>query len=124
VVVWEPAPAIELVAAPDFVPAPIDIRTALELEEKLYESARRLAEHGAGLARDAGFEAEALAVVDDITVAATLVRLARERDAPAMVVGTRGHGGLTHVLLGSTAEQVVRRAPCPVVVRGPGDNEE
>ncbi|MEW6475491.1 MAG: universal stress protein [Actinomycetota bacterium] len=121
VVVWEAGAAFELVAIPpDLVPAPIDIRAALQLEDKLYEAARRLAEHGAGLARCAGLEAEALAVADEVTPAATLVRLARERDAPAVVVGTRGHRGLTHALLGSTAEEVMRQAPCPVVVRGPG----
>ena len=121
VVVWEAGAGFELVSMPpDLVPAPIDVRVALEVEEKLYEGARRLAEHGASLARCAGLEAEALAVADDITPAATLVRLARERDAAAVVVGTRGRRGLTHVLLGSTAEEVVREAACPVVVRGPG----
>lgn len=119
VVVWEPGPVFELVAAPSVTPAPIDVRTALEVEEKIYDGVRRLAEHGAALARDVGFEAEGLAVADDVTPAATLVRLAQERQAPALVVGTRGHRGVSHLLLGSTAEDVVRRAACPVVVRGP-----
>jgi len=123
VVVWEAGAGFELLSTPPgLVPAPIDVRVALEIDEKLYESARRLAEHGAELARAAGLEAEALAVADDVTPAATLVRLARERDAPAVVVGTRGHRGLTHALLGSTAEEVIRQAPCPVIVRGPGRN--
>ena len=120
VVVWEAGAGFELLSTPPgLVPAPIDVRIALEIDEKLYESARRLAEHGADVARQAGLEAEGLAVADDVTPAATLVRLARERDAPAVVVGTRGHRGITHALLGSTAEEVVRQAPCPVVVRGP-----
>jgi len=33
-----------------------------------------------------------------------------------VVLGTHGRTGLQHVLLGSVAEQVVRRAPCPVLV--------
>ena len=32
-----------------------------------------------------------------------------------LVVATHGHTGLSHMLLGSTAEYVVRRAPCPVL---------
>ena len=45
--------------------------------------------------------------------------LARERKADLIVMGTHGRTGLDHVLLGSTAERVVRTAPCPVMtVRG------
>ena len=42
------------------------------------------------------------------------VRVAREIDADLIVLSTRGHSGLKHLLLGSTAERVVRNAPCPV----------
>lgn len=42
-----------------------------------------------------------------------------------IVVGTRGKTGLAHVLLGSTAERIIRGAPCPVLaVRGTTKNEE
>ena len=42
--------------------------------------------------------------------------------APDLIVlPTHGRSGLKRLVLGSVAEQVVRRAPCPVlVVRGPG----
>ena len=45
-----------------------------------------------------------------------IIRLARETDADLIALSTRGHSGLKHLLLGSTAERVVRNAPCPVVV--------
>jgi nucleotide-binding universal stress UspA family protein len=45
-----------------------------------------------------------------------IVRLAREIDADVIALATRGHSGLKHLLLGSTAERVVRSAPCPVLV--------
>jgi nucleotide-binding universal stress UspA family protein len=37
------------------------------------------------------------------------------------VVGTKGHTGLAHILLGSTAERVVQRAHCPVLCVHPED---
>lgn len=41
------------------------------------------------------------------------------RNARMLVVGTRGHGGLTGMLLGSVSEQCVRHAACPVLVVRP-----
>jgi nucleotide-binding universal stress UspA family protein len=48
-----------------------------------------------------------------------LLRLAREEGAQLIVVGARGHSALERMLFGSTSRQLVREAPCPVlVVRG------
>jgi nucleotide-binding universal stress UspA family protein len=45
---------------------------------------------------------------------------ARETNADLIVIGTHGHTGLKHALLGSTAERIVRLAECPVLtVRTP-----
>ncbi|HWO20983.1 MAG TPA: universal stress protein [Kofleriaceae bacterium] len=45
-----------------------------------------------------------------------IVELARrDREIDLIVMGTHGYTGLTHVLLGSVAEKVVRHAPCPVL---------
>jgi len=45
-----------------------------------------------------------------------ITRTAREIGADLIIVSTHGYTGLKHVLLGSTAERVVRHAPCPVLV--------
>jgi universal stress protein A len=45
-----------------------------------------------------------------------IVGLAKSCCADLIVVGTHGRTGLKHVLLGSTAERVVRHATCPVLV--------
>ena len=49
-----------------------------------------------------------------------IVRYAKDNDIDLIVLGTHGHSGLAHLLLGSVAEKVVRKAPCPVLsVRNP-----
>jgi nucleotide-binding universal stress UspA family protein len=40
---------------------------------------------------------------------------AKELNVDLIVIATHGYTGLKHVLLGSTAERVVRHAPCPVL---------
>lgn len=48
-----------------------------------------------------------------------LIDAAVSSDARALVVGTRGRGGLRRALLGSVADRVIRGAPCPVLVVPP-----
>lgn len=75
------------------------------LEERLVKETDRLAREGAkvkGVLRTGRAHLE-------------LVSLAAEEKVDAIVMGTRGHGGLKHLFLGSTAANVVRRATCPVL---------
>lgn len=51
-----------------------------------------------------------------------IVGTAEELNADMIILGTHGYSGLTHLLLGSTAERVVRTAKCPVLtVRSNGN---
>ena len=43
-------------------------------------------------------------------------KLARKLEASLILLPTRGYSGLKHIVLGSTAERIVRFAPCPVLV--------
>ena len=43
----------------------------------------------------------------------------REHDIDLLVIGTHGRSGLMHVLMGSVAEKIVRKAPCPVLTVKP-----
>lgn len=44
-----------------------------------------------------------------------ILKFARENKADLIVIGTHGRKGLDRVIFGSTAEKVVRDAPCPVL---------
>jgi nucleotide-binding universal stress UspA family protein len=120
-VVWKAGLGFELLEMPAVTglpPAPIDIRTAMEIDEAQYEGAQRVARRAAGIAREAGLEAEALVVAEapEIPISDTIVRVARERGSPAVVVGERAHGRLGEVFLGSISRDVIRYASCPVIV--------
>jgi len=45
-----------------------------------------------------------------------IVRYASSAPIDLIVMGTHGHKGAAHLLMGSVAEHVVRAAPCPVLV--------
>ena len=52
-----------------------------------------------------------------------IVRYAKDREIDLIVLGTHGRGGLAHVLLGSVAERVVRKSPCPVLTVRPTEHQ-
>ena len=61
---------------------------------------------------------EKLSITRDIVVGSPFVetvRYAKEHDIDLIVLGTHGRGAIAHMLMGSTAERVVRKAPCPVL---------
>ena len=57
------------------------------------------------------------------TAHAEIVRMAERCHADLIVMATHGRGFISHAILGSTTERVVRRAECPVfVIRDTGAN--
>jgi nucleotide-binding universal stress UspA family protein len=48
-----------------------------------------------------------------------ILRYAKENGTDLVVMGTHGGSGLMHALIGSVAEKVVRKAPCPVLTVRP-----
>lgn len=76
------------------------------------------------------FAADRLPDVEDLelvigvgTPHVEIVRLAEQKHADLVVIATHGRGFISHAILGSTAERVLRRAPCPVlVIREPAED--
>jgi nucleotide-binding universal stress UspA family protein len=52
-----------------------------------------------------------------------ILKEAADERADLIVIATRGRTGIKHLVLGSTAERVVREAPCPVLVVRDKENE-
>lgn len=48
--------------------------------------------------------------------AAAILSFAKEHRCAAIVMGSRGHGRVASLLLGSVASKVVQAAPCPVTI--------
>jgi nucleotide-binding universal stress UspA family protein len=58
-------------------------------------------------------------ILDTGLVVDQIVRFAKRQKADLIAMGTHGHGVLARILLGSVAERVVSKAPCPVMlIRG------
>lgn len=54
-------------------------------------------------------------VIEIGTAFVEIINIARSQEADLIILATHGFGALKHILMGSTAERVVRKAPCPVL---------
>ena len=86
-----------------------------ELEEEAGADAADLASHAQ---RDLAIPDAEIRVLRG-EPATAICLLAEELGAAAIVIGSRGRGGLKRAVLGSVSDHVVRNAPCSVIVTGP-----
>lgn len=117
--VWEPGLAYSGVAgSPDAsMPQAVDPSVVLEFDDELRKIAEDMAAEGVRLAVEAGIAtAEPLASADQGGITRTILGVAEDLGASAIVVGSRGLTGLRARLEGSTSSGVVKRAKCPVLV--------
>ena len=88
------------------------------MSQSVLETARLQAEDKMNQLRDsvalAGISAET-EVEEGVTVE-NLVEATKRADVDMVITSTHGYGGLRHAVLGSTAEQLIRLAHCPVLV--------
>lgn len=125
VTVWEAGLAYATAAsAPDIEMTPsVDPSTVLDVDNALHRQAEIVSNEGAELARSLGLDAEPLALADTGGVANTILDLAAEHHAAAIVIGSRGLSGLRARLEGSTSKTVSKRASCPVVLVHGGEDD-
>lgn len=122
--VWEPGLALALAPTRDMTgvgyPPPSAAEVAA-LDDAQKNHAVEVADAGVALARELGATAEANPIADEAHVADTIAAVAERVDACAIVVGSRGLGGVRSRLFGSTSREVLQRSGRPVlVVKAPG----
>ena len=116
-------PAEIVLAHAQFVPQEIEA-VALYGPQKLLDEIDRVATSELGAIveelRAAGIEARFVTREgrpDDVILA-----IARDESADAIVIGTHGRRGVSHLFLGSVAERVLRQASCPVATVPPASH--
>jgi nucleotide-binding universal stress UspA family protein len=87
-----------------------------EIDAASEKSARARADEGVERAKKAGLNAQPHATVRLATVAETILSVADEQDAEAIVLGTRGLTGIKSLFLGSVSHAVLQHADRPVIV--------
>jgi nucleotide-binding universal stress UspA family protein len=98
--------------------APVEPETVEGLIDAAKESAQKVAEEGAELARDAGLDTEPLVAIGG-PIWNLIVEAADQQGADLIVIGSRGRSGLAHVLLGSVAAAVAQHSKRSVLIVHP-----
>jgi nucleotide-binding universal stress UspA family protein len=93
-----------------------------DISEQLEDSAERELPKLAECDECAGLDIEEVIVHGE--AASEIVQVAKDREIDLIVISSHGRTGLGRILFGSTAEAVVRHAPCPVLVVKPKPGEE
>jgi nucleotide-binding universal stress UspA family protein len=92
-----------------------------DITEQLEDSAERELPKLAECEECEGLEVEEMIVHGE--AASEIVRVAKDQAVDLIVISSHGRTGLGRILFGSTAEAVVRHAPCPVLVVKPSREE-
>jgi nucleotide-binding universal stress UspA family protein len=99
-------PATYPIVGPEMMPQVIEAA-----EEQAKFEAQGLHEMLAGIPHDVS--------VTEGVLWPTITDMVHEKNIDLIVIGTRGRAGIGRALLGSVAEEIFRRAPCPVLTVGP-----
>jgi universal stress protein A len=95
---------------PDFSMGQIAIPSVdLDMDKRAIEELNKLAE------QEIPSEIKVKSIVKTGKPFIEIIETASEEDIDLIIIATHGHTGVEHILFGSTAEKVVRKAPCPVL---------
>ncbi len=95
---------------PDFSMGQIAIPSVdLDMDRRALDELNKLAE------LEIPADIQVLSVVKTGKPFIEIIETAGEQDADLIIIATHGHTGMEHILFGSTAEKVIRKAPCPVL---------
>ncbi|MDR3410385.1 MAG: universal stress protein [Formivibrio sp.] len=94
-----------------------NVPSLTEMEDAFKKSGQDALDRAAEEAKELGFSPEAVLVnVYSKQIAAAIVEDAQSWNADLIIMGTHGYTGLTHLLVGSVAEGVIRHAPVPILL--------
>jgi nucleotide-binding universal stress UspA family protein len=108
--VWQ---GIESIA---FGPVGMNASMVEKTDSDIADGARRTAEEGAQICRDAGFEVEVIVEMERMAVWSTIKDVAANYDVSLIVLGSHGRTGIDYVLKGSVATAVSQHAKRPVMI--------
>ena len=97
-----------------FIPPP-EVKFDAAASDQVRKAAEQTAAQGASMAQAAGFRAESLALTEAPTWKG-IARVADDRDASLIVLGSHGKSGLAGVFLGSVAAAVAAHSGRPVLI--------
>jgi nucleotide-binding universal stress UspA family protein len=99
-----------MVYPPDFSMGQIAIPSVdVEMDKRAVEELNNLA------GKEIPSELKSKVIVKTGKPFVEIIETASAEDIDLIIIATHGHTGIEHVLFGSTAEKVVRKAPCPVL---------
>lgn len=87
--------------------------TSADLADRMAFAREKIAEHGAAFGDDVPVT---LDVISGGNMAATIGNYARENDVDMIAMSTHGRTGFRRMILGSVAEELLRKSPVPVLV--------
>jgi nucleotide-binding universal stress UspA family protein len=105
-------PLAPVMMTPELGPA-MDVGAMGRIAEEQRLLAQRELDKIAARLRDGGLKVKSMLKVGSPFL--EILHTAQSEGADLIVLGTHGRTGLAHVLMGSVAERVVQKAPCPVL---------
>ena len=105
-------PLAPVMMTPELGPA-MDVGAMGRIAEEQRLLAQRELDKIAGRLRDSGLKVKSMLKVGSPFL--EILHTAQNEGADLIVLGTHGRTGLAHVLMGSVAERVVQKSPCPVL---------